>query len=246
MRKSFEIVFLVALITGGCSSGPALSDRDRAALEAVSLRPQTPLTPRGRTLDPNSAPVVRGLLPGTTGQKAGLKPNDLIVSLNGKKISTIADYDVFSKFSGRNASVEIDRDGVKKTFSIPFNEERPRGGIEIEPYGIPVIRAGTPLVSTIHSKGFTIHAQASLSRERDELHVNFIIESNVILSLAPAKLVVYDLKNKKALLNTSENLDALGVKPLFITHKMSTPGNFDSPIRIALNISNDHFVFEFQ
>ena len=112
--------------------------------------------------------------------------------------------------------------------------------------GIPVIRASTPLISTIHSKELSVHAQASVNNSKDELHVNFIIESSRLLPTAMAKLTVFDVQDKKVLLNTGENLDALGTKSLFLTRKIHTRENFNDPIRISLNILNNHFVFEFQ
>jgi membrane-associated protease RseP (regulator of RpoE activity) len=248
MKKTkFHFLFILVVITlSGCASDTPNSDAALAAADSAILHPQNALTPRGRTLDPNSPAIIHALLQGKAGQKSGLKPNDHILNLNGKKINSIAEYDVATKFAPKNSTLLIDRSGVKKSFQIAFNDDRPKGGIEIEPLGFPVIRAGTPLISTIHTRDFTVHAQASVNAERDELHVNFIIESNELLPTALAKFVVYDLKSKKVLLNDQENLDALGSKPLFLAKKMSTHSDFDSPIRVALNLLNDHFVFEFQ
>jgi membrane-associated protease RseP (regulator of RpoE activity) len=239
-------ILILALLLTACGTTNTTSGYGDDVARPELLHPQTPLTPKGRIIDPNSQPIVHALVPGRGGERAGLKPNDLILALNGKQINSIADYDVMSKFASKKSVLVVDRGGHKKTVSLLLDDERPRAGIQLEPMEIPVIRLGSPMITTIHKEDMTVHAQASINNARDEIHVNFIIESVRTAPTVTAKLVVYDVNKRKSLLTSRVPLEALGAKPILLIRKIHTSGDFKDSLRVGLNILNDHFVFEFQ
>jgi S1-C subfamily serine protease len=89
-------------------------------------------------IDPNIAraynlPVTSGVVvtpqPGGPAERAGMRAQDIIVSVDGQKISTTGDLrrELFRKKPGDNVRVEIVRDGSRLTLTITLTELR--GGV---------------------------------------------------------------------------------------------------------------------
>jgi serine protease Do len=92
-------------------------------------------------IDPNAArayglPVDHGVVvvpqAGGPAEGAGMRPQDIIVAIDGQKISTVGDLrrELFRKKSGERVRVEVVRDRQRHTFAVTLTELR--GGIPNE------------------------------------------------------------------------------------------------------------------
>jgi len=63
---------------------------------------------------------------GSGADKAGLMRGDILTSLDGKEVKSLNDLDAIKKgyMAGDTVKVTIVRDGVKKTLSLTFSEEK--------------------------------------------------------------------------------------------------------------------------
>ena len=68
---------------------------------------------------------VSQVVPDSAADKAGLKAGDIIVSINGKNISTFAELraKVATLGAGKKVSIEVVRDGDKKTFDVTLGAQ---------------------------------------------------------------------------------------------------------------------------
>jgi serine protease Do len=97
----------------------------RPALGVQILGDIDPNTARAYNL-PVSAGVVVAPLPGSPAERAGLRAQDIIVSIDGQKIATTGDLrrELFRKKPGDNVRVEVVRDGQRHTLTITLIELR--------------------------------------------------------------------------------------------------------------------------
>jgi serine protease Do len=108
----------------GVSYGPA----SEALIEALNL--------------PQGAAVVGSVVPGSAADDAGIRPSDIIVSLNGKKLSNHQQLSLWigAMKPGDYAEVEVNRDGEQKNFRIKLggweNSESSLAGNEEAPEAI--------------------------------------------------------------------------------------------------------------
>ena len=231
----------------GCSSEPVSDNSFGLASDSPGAKaPPENLTPVGKLYDTTAAPIIHSIVPRGAAEKAGLRVGDLILNINNKMITTANDFDMQSKLSPRESTIQVRRGLLVKTFNINLANSRPRVGVNLEPMDTPIIRQGTPLISSIHKKDMTVHAEASVTGGKRELHVNFIVESSKFEPAALAKMTVLEELDKKMLLKSQENINALGTKPYLITRKFLIGSDVKLPIRVSLNLSNNNFVFEFK
>ncbi len=101
------------------------------------VRPALGVEIRGE-IDPQTArafglPVDHGVMvapqPGSSAERAGLRPNDIVVAIDGQKVSTVSDLrrELFRRKPRDTVRVEVVRDGRRLTFSVPLTELR--GGL---------------------------------------------------------------------------------------------------------------------
>jgi len=97
--------------------------------------------------DSMGVPIV-DLLPSGGAEKAGLKPNDIITSVNGIEIKTLADFRKFSLAIGESIEVKVFRNGQLLAFPLvtgpsPTNASRGALGVNLsQPYYPPRISLG--------------------------------------------------------------------------------------------------------
>ncbi|MBI3998698.1 MAG: trypsin-like peptidase domain-containing protein [Armatimonadetes bacterium] len=98
------------------------------------VRPALGVEIRGE-IDPNTArayglPIDHGVLvvpqPGSPAERAGMRPQDIIVAIDGQKISNISDLrrEIFKKKPGEVVKVEVFREGQRITLSVTLTELR--------------------------------------------------------------------------------------------------------------------------
>lgn len=103
------------------------------------VRPALGVEIRGE-IDPTTArayglPVDHGVVvapqPGSPADRAGLRVDDIVVAIDGQKISTVSDLrrELFRRKPGDVVRVEVVRDGRRLTFSVPLIELR--GGLPV-------------------------------------------------------------------------------------------------------------------
>lgn len=108
----------------GVSYGPA----SEALVETLNL--------------PQGAAVVGSVTPGSAAENAGIRPGDVIVSLNGRQLSNHQQLSLWigAMKPGENAEVEVNREGEQKTFRIELggweNGESSLAGNEDAPEAI--------------------------------------------------------------------------------------------------------------
>lgn len=238
---------IAAAATAGIFLLSACASEERHEAHGVrGTQRLTQLTPKGTTYLPTAKPFIRSILSGGPAQRAGLQSGDLVLGLNDKPIQNASDLDLHIKMAPKNSNVTIKRGSHVKKFNLILSEKKPRFGFLLEPSGVPVIKTSSPLISTIYKGDLTVHAQASLSEDKTELHVNFIIEKRTIEPIAILKMSVLDELNHRTLFRNQQNLDALGSKPYFLTQKIIQSNGIKSPVTVSLNLMRNNFVFEFQ
>ncbi|MCL1929131.1 MAG: site-2 protease family protein [Treponema sp.] len=93
-------------------------------------------------------PVVEAIRPGSTAEKAGLKPGDILLSADGKELPyTVAFLKIFREIKPENFSVEYNRDGIISTAELSdvvYSGDFPDLGIEY-----PMVRFNTPILSPL-------------------------------------------------------------------------------------------------
>ena len=110
---------------------------DQIITQGKVIRPALGVEIRGE-IDANTAraynlPVDHGVVvvpqPGSPADRAGMRPQDIIVAINGQKVSTIGDLrrELFRKKPGESVRVEIVRDGRRLTLTVLLIELR--GGL---------------------------------------------------------------------------------------------------------------------
>ncbi|MDQ7840447.1 MAG: trypsin-like peptidase domain-containing protein [bacterium] len=110
---------------------------DQIITQGKVIRPALGVEIRGE-IDANTAraynlPVDHGVVvvpqPGSPADRAGMRPQDIIVAINGQKVSTIGDLrrELFRRKPGESVQVEVVRDGRRLTLTVPLIELR--GGV---------------------------------------------------------------------------------------------------------------------
>lgn len=77
--------------------------------------------------DPSVPPVVKSVRPGGPGASAGIKPNDLIVKVDGRSVDGVLDYQmmVLLKEAGEGLSIELNRRGKPVKIDLKIGEAPP-------------------------------------------------------------------------------------------------------------------------
>ncbi|MDI6771707.1 MAG: trypsin-like peptidase domain-containing protein [bacterium] len=110
---------------------------DQIITQGKVVRPALGVEIRGE-IDANTArayklPVDHGVVvvpqPGSPADRAGMRPQDIIVAINGQKVGTIGDLrrELFRRKPGESVQVEVVRDGRRLTLTVLLIELR--GGI---------------------------------------------------------------------------------------------------------------------
>jgi S1-C subfamily serine protease len=110
---------------------------DQIITQGKVIRPALGVEIRGE-IDANTAraynlPVDHGVVvvpqPGSPADRAGMRPQDIIVAINGQKVATIGDLrrELFRKKPGESVRVEVVRDGRRLTLTVLLIELR--GGL---------------------------------------------------------------------------------------------------------------------
>lgn len=99
--------------------------------------------------------LIAEVIPGSSAEKAGIQPYDLIVEFDGKKINSNRDLAkaVASTSVGRKASVKLIRNGKSKAMSVEVSGPPAEGKIA---RGNPLRNRGLELQKAPYNMGFTI------------------------------------------------------------------------------------------
>jgi S1-C subfamily serine protease len=107
---------------------------DQLVAQGRVVRPALGVEIRGE-IDANTArayrlPVDHGVVvvpqQGSPAERAGMRPQDIIVAIDGQKINTIGDMrrELFRKKPGDSVRVEVVRDGRRLTLTVTLTELR--------------------------------------------------------------------------------------------------------------------------
>jgi regulator of sigma E protease len=111
--------------------------------ERLAVRPETTtVTTRSDTrfeigtigVMPDAHPIIRRVVPGYPAERVGLKPGDLIMTIDGQRVVLASQVsEAISKRAGESLSVTIRRDGVDETFQVTpeLRDGNGRIGIDI-------------------------------------------------------------------------------------------------------------------
>lgn len=72
--------------------------------------------------------IIEGMLKGEAADKAGLRKGDVVVSVAGKKVLTSLSERLAAYQAGDQVSLEIERDGVRRTVAVTLDPLPPDGG----------------------------------------------------------------------------------------------------------------------
>ena len=67
---------------------------------------------------PSTSNVIPSVIDGSPAQLAGIMANDKITKINGNKIKTLDDLQLYLAISEGETEIEVDRNGVKQTFKV--------------------------------------------------------------------------------------------------------------------------------
>ncbi len=108
------------IVTQGKVVRPALGVEIRGEIDASTARAYNLPVDHGVVVVPQ---------PGGPADRAGMRPQDIVVAINGQKISTVGDLrrELFRKKPGESVQVEVVRDGRRTTLTVVLVELR--GGL---------------------------------------------------------------------------------------------------------------------
>jgi len=117
-------VVMEHLVTQGRVVRPALGVEIRGEIDAATARAYNLPVDHGVVVVPQ---------PGSPAERAGMRPQDIIVAVDGQKISTVGDLrrELFRKRPGDAVRVEVVREGRRLTLTVVLTELRsglPSGG----------------------------------------------------------------------------------------------------------------------
>jgi membrane-associated protease RseP (regulator of RpoE activity) len=201
---------LVACATSGDKQNPQ-EQRD-ADDSPAAHQPSVPLMPKGRPYTGDNAPIIQHMLTKSVAEKSGFKVGDMVLSVNGDKTMTAAEFEQKIKRAPKNSTITVMRAGNKIILPIVLGEAKPRFGAGFEPAGVVFTKKASPYIGVLHLNDMTVYAQASATNE-NELRFNFIIESHKPEVGAPLQYAIYEKNDKQPIISGREVIDALGAEP---------------------------------
>lgn len=235
-RARAFLLSMLFLFLVGCSSNPTVP----------SAAVHVPLQPVGRVYSGDNAAVIRHLLSGSAAKTAGFQVNDEILHLNNIEIRTAAEFEKKIKGAPKLSVIEIKRRGQKKQIQVLLREGKTRFGAGFEPSGVALIKRTSPLIAHMHKDDLTIFAQTSTNETKDTLFTHLILDSYKIRPTARLRLTLLEGPEKKPVAKSEQILDALGSGSRIVSKSFPLRGSFERPLRLALDVDKDRFLFEFQ
>ena len=98
----------------------------------------------------------------------------------------------------------------------------------------------------MHNKEMTVFAQSSLSRAKEEMRLNLIMESQKTVPMATMKAEIFQKGAKRPFAVSTESVDALSINPRVLSKTFPVSSKIKGPIQVRLSLDQKQFLFEFQ
>ena len=91
---------------------------------------------------------VKAVRPGTPAEASGLKANDLIVSIDGRKVSNLDDYDAVAKRpAGAKMVYTVDRGGRQQSLAVMLGTRGTTPSVGVTDQGAPELQSAAPALT---------------------------------------------------------------------------------------------------
>ncbi len=246
--KLLSCIFLSLALISGCSTSPTNSENDSSpgAQSVFGMSLHTPLKPKGHSVTANDPATLKYILQGSIAQKYGFRIGDLILKINGKDISGATEFERRINLLPPSVEIEYKSRGVLNKKYINLNESRPRFGGTTFTQNIAQIKISSPSIVSITKGLITVFASCSQDKEKHDLFVNFIVDSEITHVASKAVATVWQKNPKKLIGSSQETVDALGAKPILVSRKFSLTSVPPGGLLIILALEKQQFAFEFQ
>ncbi len=249
-----KTILILAIIVSACATQTTSEDyanqivtQTDSPVGSPGLKtPAMPLAPVAQIYSGNNSPIIKHIISGSAAEHFGFKLGDLIVELNGEKISIASQFEKRIRQAPQDSHVKFLRGRNLISLPVVLRPEKPRFGASFEPSHIELINPNSPLIAYIHVNEMTVHAEITYNEKTESLRLNLIIESSKPVPRSILKGALFEKGATKPFAIINEPLDALGASPVVFSKSLHKSLGETTPVNLALQVEKNHFAFAFQ
>lgn len=163
----------------------------RRGFIGVSIQTVDAVTAKAQGLDKARGVIVQSVTPGSAGEEAGLKPLDIILSVDGKEVNTSQQLQtvIASKDPGQTVTLKVFREKkmIEKKVTLKLREEDRAVAATERRRGTSTNREPAAASATIEELGLTVRALDASRKKQLEVDQGVVVEKVEPFSAAASR-----------------------------------------------------------